>query len=70
MLSGAKHLLMSARRLFATLRATVENVPLYLVKGKWKSPGEKGLARARQFTWERTAQETMRVYQAVLDGSS
>jgi len=32
--------------------------------------GEKGLARAAQFTWERTAQETLRVYQAVLDGTS
>jgi glycosyltransferase involved in cell wall biosynthesis len=26
----------------------------------------KGLARAAQFTWERTAQETMKVYQSVL----
>jgi glycosyltransferase involved in cell wall biosynthesis len=30
----------------------------------------KGLARAAQFTWERTAQETMKVYQSVLGGSS
>jgi len=38
MLSGAKYLPMSARRLFATLRVTAENAPFYLVKGKWKSP--------------------------------
>ena len=30
----------------------------------------KGLARAAQFTWERTAQETMKVYQSVLGGAS
>ena len=28
----------------------------------------KGLERARQFTWERTARETVAVYQEVLDG--
>jgi glycosyltransferase involved in cell wall biosynthesis len=30
---------------------------------------QKGLTRARQFTWERTARETLAVYHEVLDGA-
>ncbi len=34
----------------------------------WKELQEKGFERARQFSWERTAQETLAVYHHVLQG--
>jgi glycosyltransferase involved in cell wall biosynthesis len=39
------------------------------VSSKTRDLRQKGLARAAQFTWERTARQTLAVYQQVLDGS-
>lgn len=38
-------------------------------EGLRKEMGEKGLRRARLFLWEKTARETLQVYQEVLDSS-